>query len=122
MQITMTSRRQNRKALATLFLTALLCAGAALFVGKRRTPSSEVLQTASSSTLRDPLPPHEYENLRAQVLNEAGVLLGPKLKNPVISSDGLAPSILTALRGGAHLFGNTWNSYKYGAQSGRVDK
>jgi hypothetical protein len=97
-EIAMTSRRRNRKALATLFLTALLCAAAALFVGKRRAPSSELLQTASSRTLRDPLPPDEYDNLRAEVLNEARVLLGPKLKNPAISSSGLPLSVLRALQ------------------------
>jgi hypothetical protein len=94
----MTSRRRNRKALATLFLAALLCAAAALFPGKRRAPSSEALQTASSRTPPDPLPPDEYENVRGQMLKEGGVLLGPRLKNPATSSDGLAPSILTALR------------------------
>jgi hypothetical protein len=94
----MMSRRRNRKALATLFLAALLCAGAALFVGKRPAPSSEVLQTASPSTLHHPLPPDEYENLRARVLKEAGVLLGPKLRNPAISSNGLPLSVLRALQ------------------------
>jgi hypothetical protein len=94
----MTSHRRNRKALAALFLTALLCAAVALFAGKPRAPSSEALQTASSSTLPDPLPPDEYENVRGQMLKEAGVLLGPELKNPAISSDGLAPSILRALQ------------------------
>jgi hypothetical protein len=94
----MMSRRRNRKALATLFLVALLCAGAALFVGKRRAPSSEALQTPSSRTPPDPLPADEYENVRGQMLKEAGFFLGPKLKNPATSSDGLAPSLLTALR------------------------
>ena len=94
----MTSHRWNRKALATLFLAALLCAGAALFVGKRRAPSSEALQTALSRTPPDPRPPDEYENLRAQMLKDTGVVPGPKLKNPAISSDGLAPSTLKALR------------------------
>jgi hypothetical protein len=85
-------------ALATLFLTALLCAGAALFAGKRRAPSSEAFQTASSSTLRDSLPADEYENLRAQGLNEAAVSLGPTLKNPATSSSGLPLSVLGALQ------------------------
>lgn len=94
----MTSRRRNRMTLATLFLTALLCAGAALIAGKRRAPSSEALQTASSSALHDPLPADEYENLRAQGSNEAAVSLGPKLKNPAISSNGLPLSVFGALQ------------------------
>jgi hypothetical protein len=97
-QIAMTRCRRNRKALATLFLTALLCAAAALFSGKGRAPSFEALQTASSGRLRDPLPTDVYESVRAQVLKEAGVLLGPKLKNPTTSSSGLPLSVLKALQ------------------------
>jgi hypothetical protein len=47
--------------------------------------------------LRD-LPPEQYVKLRSQALAGAKAHLAPTVKNPRISSDGLGPAILSALK------------------------
>src|ERR1700690_1965567 len=94
----MTSRRRNRKILATLFLTCLLCT-AALLAGKFRTLSDKALQKTLPRTHRATLPLDGYEVTRAQVLNKAQALPGPRIKNPAASTDGLTICLLRTFQG-----------------------
>ncbi len=61
------------------------------------TPPSEASPTASSKAQLNPTLVDENQKLRSQVLTNARVTAGPKLKNPTISSDGLAPGVVRAL-------------------------
>lgn len=89
--------RRRLRPPSSAYLACLLCA-AALLAGKLGPQSAEARQSASSSTRRDTLSLDEYEKLRAQALKTATDSPGPRLRNPAISSGGLAPGILRALR------------------------
>ncbi len=72
--------------------------GAALIKGKVQARASGALQTASPQTPLKPALDDEYQKLWAQVLKNASVEAGPKIKNPAIANDGLAPGVASALR------------------------
>jgi hypothetical protein len=90
-----TFRRPFRSA-RTLCLAFLLCAG--LFERKAQALASDAVQTDSSAVQLKPAQVDEYQKLWSQLLKNAKVETGPKLKNPSIASDGLAPSIVGALQ------------------------
>src|ERR1700690_2912677 len=93
----MTSRHRNGNLLPTIFLTCLLCTET-LLAGNLRTLSNKALQTTFPRTQRATLPLEDYEVTRAQVLNKAQALPGPRLKTPAVSSDGLTASTLRTLQ------------------------
>jgi hypothetical protein len=76
-------------------LAFLFCA--ALAEAKTQALASEVSQTVSSGAQLNPTLADENQKLRSKVLANARVTAGPKLKNPAISSDGLAPGVVRAL-------------------------
>jgi hypothetical protein len=55
------------------------------------------LQAVSPGAQLKPALTDDYQKLWSQVLTNARVTTGPKLKNPAISSDGLAPGVFRAL-------------------------
>jgi len=62
-------------------------------------PWSDPLHLSSlrGSQKLTPLPPREYEKLRAQALAKADMRLGPKIKNPNVSREGLDADMLSTL-------------------------
>jgi hypothetical protein len=66
--------------------------------GNAQARASEALQTVSPEAQLKPGRADEYQELLSQVLKNARLETGPKLKNPAITSDGLAPGIVTALQ------------------------
>lgn len=70
---------------------------AALSAENGQTLASEALPTASPKAQLNPTFVDENQKLRSQVLANARVTAGPKLKNPAISSNGLAPGVVRAL-------------------------
>jgi hypothetical protein len=78
-------------------LVFLFCA--ALSAGNEQTPASETLPTVSPGPRLNPLLVDESQKLRFQVLANARVTAGPRLRNPAISSNGLAPGVVRALPG-----------------------
>ncbi len=73
----------------------LFCA--ALSEGNGQTLASEALPTVLPGAQLNPTLVDEYQKLWSQVLANARVAVGPKLKNPAISSNGLTPSVVRAL-------------------------
>lgn len=71
---------------------------AALVEPKARALAPEAAQKVSSGAPLKPALVDEYQNLWAQVVKNARVETGPKIKNPAISNDGLAPGVASALR------------------------
>jgi hypothetical protein len=65
--------------------------------GKLQALASEASQTVSPRVQLKRALDDEYQKVWSQVLKNARVETGPKLKNPAISSDGLAPSVVSAL-------------------------
>ena len=70
---------------------------AALSAGNGQTLTSGALPTVSLAVQLDPTLVDENQKLRSQILANARVTAGPKLKNPAISSDGLPPDVVSAL-------------------------
>ncbi|HKN16443.1 MAG TPA: hypothetical protein VJX47_05855, partial [Candidatus Sulfotelmatobacter sp.] len=60
--------------------------------------ASRPLQAISPGAQLKPALTDEYQKLWSQVLKNARVETGPKLKNPAIARDGLAPGVAGALR------------------------
>jgi len=90
-----TFRRQLR-CLGTPCLSFLLCAAHA--EAKAQPKASELLQAASPGAQLKPDLADEYQKLWSEVLKNARVQTGPRLKNPAIAKDGLAPGIVRALQ------------------------
>jgi hypothetical protein len=90
-----TFRRPFRSA-RTVSLTFLLCA--ALFERKAQALASDAVQTDSPAVQLKPSLADENQKLWSQVLKNAQVTTGPKLRNPAISRDGLAPDVARALQ------------------------
>jgi hypothetical protein len=65
--------------------------------GKLQPLASEASQAVSPRVQLKRALDDEYQKVWSQVLKNARVETGPKLKNPAISSDGLAPSVVSAL-------------------------
>jgi len=82
--------------LGTPCLAFLLCA--ALIEAQAQARAFEPLQANSTGAQLNPVLAHEYQKLWSQVLKNARVEIGPKLMNPAISRDGLAPGIVRALQ------------------------
>jgi hypothetical protein len=74
----------------------LLCA--ALLNGKMQTLALDAWQTVALGKQLKPALVDEYQKLWSQVLKNATLETGPKLKNPAISGDGLPPDIVSALQ------------------------
>src|SRR5208283_4759141 len=87
--------RRLLRYLGTPSLVFSFCA--ALSAGNGQALESEVLQTVSSVVQLNPTLLDENQRLRSQVLANARVTADPRLKNPAISSDGLAPGVVRAL-------------------------
>ncbi len=87
--------RRLLRSLGAPCLVFLFCA--ALSAGNEQALVSEALQTVSLAAQFDPTLVDENGKLWSQVLANAMVTAGPKLKNPVISSDGLTPGVVRAL-------------------------
>jgi hypothetical protein len=71
---------------------------AALVEPKARALAPEAAQKVSSGAPLKPALVDEYQKLLSQVVKNARVETGPKIKNPAISNDGLAPGVVSALR------------------------
>jgi hypothetical protein len=82
--------------LGTLCVAFLFCA--LPLEGKLQALASEASQTVAPRAQLKPVLVDEYQKVWSQILKNARVETGPKLKNPAISTDGLAPSIVTALQ------------------------
>jgi hypothetical protein len=90
-----TFRRQLRY-LGTPCLSFLLCAAHA--EANAQPKASELLQAASPGAQLKPGLADEYQKLWSEVLKNARLQTGPRLKNPAIASDGLAPGIVRVLQ------------------------
>jgi hypothetical protein len=88
--------RRLLRSLGASCLAFLFCV--ALSDGPVRALASAALQAVSPQTQLKPAPDDEYQKLRTQVVKNARVETGPKLRNPAISSDGLAADVVSALR------------------------
>ena len=91
----MRSFRKLLRSLGTPRLVFLFCA--ALSAENCQTLAAEALPTASPGAQLNPSLIDENQKLWSRVLTNARVTTGPKLKNPAISSDGLAPGVVRAL-------------------------
>jgi biopolymer transport protein ExbD len=87
--------RRLLKFLGAPCLVFVFCA--ALSAGNGQTPASEASPTVPPGAQLNSSPVEENQKLRSQVLTNARVMSGPKLKNPAISSDGLPPGVVRAL-------------------------
>ncbi len=87
--------RRLLRYLATPCLVFLFCA--ALSAGYVQTLASEALPTVLPGAQLNPSLVDENQKLRSEVLANARVTAGPKLKNPAISSDGLPPGVVRVL-------------------------
>ena len=92
----MTTFRRLSRYLGTACLAFLL--GAALIKGTVQTRASGTPQPVSAQTQIKPALDDEYQKQLAQVLKNAHLETGPRLKNPATSSDGLTPAVVSALR------------------------
>jgi hypothetical protein len=90
-----TFRRLSR-SLGTPCLVFLLCA--ALLDGKLQALALDAWQTVALGEQIKLALVDEYQKLWSQVLKNATLETGPKLKNPAISGDGLPPEIVSALQ------------------------
>ena len=88
--------RRPLRSLGTLCLTFLLCT--ALFERRVRALAPNAVQADSPAAQLKPALVDEYQKLWSQVLKNARLETGPKLKNPAISGDGLPPEIVIALQ------------------------
>jgi hypothetical protein len=88
--------RRLLRCLGAPCLAFFLCA--ALVEPQARALAPEAVQKVPSGAPLNPALADEYQNLWAQVLKNARVETGQRLKNPAISSDGLAPVVVSALR------------------------
>ena len=59
---------------------------------------SEASHMVAPRVQLEPVPTDEYRQLWSQVLKNARIETGPKLKNPAISEDGLARGVVSALQ------------------------
>jgi hypothetical protein len=91
----MRSFRKLLRSLGTPRLVFLFCA--ALSAGNGQTLASEGLQVASSGAPLNPSLVDESQELWSQVITNARVTAGSKLKNPAISSNGLTLGVVRAL-------------------------
>jgi hypothetical protein len=87
--------RRLLRYLGTPCLVFVFCA--ALSARNRHTLASEALPTVSPGAQLNSSLGDEYQKLWSRVLANARVETGPKLKNPAIPSDGLAPGVVRAL-------------------------
>jgi len=92
----MTTFRRLLRYLGTPCAAFLLCA--ALVEAQAQDRASEPLQTFSTRAQLNPVLADEYQKLLSQALKNARVETGPKLMNPAISRDGLAPGVVRALQ------------------------
>jgi hypothetical protein len=92
----MTTFRRLLRYLGIPCLAFLLCA--ALVEAQAQDQASEPLQTISTGAQLNPVLADEYQKLLSQALKNARVERGPKLMNPSISRDGLAPGVVRALQ------------------------
>jgi hypothetical protein len=92
----MRTLRGRLRSFGTPCLALLLCA--APVNAEAQALVSEASQMVSPGAQLEPVPADEYQKLWFQVLKNARVETGPKLKNLAISSDGLPPSIFRALQ------------------------
>jgi hypothetical protein len=88
--------RRPLRSLGTLCLTFLLCT--ALFERRVRALSPDAVQADSPAAQLKPALVDEGQKLWSKILKNARLETGPKLKNPAIASDGLAPGIVSALQ------------------------
>ncbi len=88
--------RRRLRSFSTPCLAFLFCA--ALIEAEAQDLLSEASQSAVPKAQLEPVPPDEYQKLWFQVLNNARVETGPKLKNPAISGNGLALDVFRALQ------------------------
>jgi len=65
---------------------------------KENSLASAALRMGSPQTQLRPALDDEYEKLWSQILKNATVETGPRLRNPAISSGGLAPGVVSALQ------------------------
>ena len=72
--------------------------GGALIKGKVQARAPVASQTVSPQTQLKPALDDEYQKQWSQAVQNARVETGPKLRNPAISNDGLAPGVVSALR------------------------
>ncbi len=72
--------------------------GAALIKGKVQARAPMAWQTVSPQTQLKPSLDDEYQKQWSQAVKNARVETGPKLRNPAISNDGLAPAVVSSLR------------------------
>jgi len=88
--------RRSLRHLGTPCLAFLLCA--ALVGTNAQAGVSGPLQTVSPEARLKPATTDEYQTVLSQIVKNAQVTTGPKLKNPAIARAGLLPSIVSALR------------------------
>jgi hypothetical protein len=88
--------RRRLRSLGTPCLAFLVCT--ALVEAEAQALVSEASQMVSPRAQLKPALADEYQELWSQVLNNGKVETGPKLKNPAISADGLAPGVVSALQ------------------------
>jgi len=88
--------RRSLRCLGAPCLAFLVCA--ALVEAKAQARVYEPLQAVSPEAQLKPALPDEYQKIWSQVLKNAQVTTGPKLKNPTISSSGMAPGVASSLR------------------------
>jgi hypothetical protein len=88
--------RRVSRSLGTPCLVFLL--SAALLDGKMQALALDAWQTVGLGEQLKRALVDEYQKLWSPLLKNARVETGPKLKNPAISSDGLAPGIVSALQ------------------------
>jgi hypothetical protein len=87
--------RRPFRSLGTPFLFFLF--SPALSAGNWQTLESGALPAVLPGAELNPSLVDEYQKMWSQLPAKAGVAVGPKLKNPAISSDGLTPSVVRAL-------------------------
>jgi len=88
--------RRSLRFPGTPCLAFLLCA--ALGATKEGAWASRPLQAISPGAQLKPALTDEYQKLWSQALKKAQVTTGPRLTNPAIARDGLAPGVVGALR------------------------
>jgi hypothetical protein len=88
--------RKQLRYLGTPCLFFLLCA--ARIAANAQPKASDLLQAASPGAQLKPAPPDQYQKLWSEVLKNARLQTGPRLKNPAIAGVGLAPGIVRVLQ------------------------
>jgi hypothetical protein len=92
----MKTLRRVSPSLGAPCLVFLLCA--ALLDGKMQALALDAWQTVALGEQLKPALVDEYQKRWSQVLKNATLETGPKLKNPAISGDGLPPEVVSALQ------------------------